>query len=169
MWAATQSQPFLFTSARWGLGGSRRHHLFRHPGELRSGGGSSDVPCSIRVCTSVAQRPEERPCVASIAERLGGALADALRAVPALAPYAGPIAFVTVVVAITYLSLIIGELVPKRLALNGAEAVASLGGCRPPDSRPESNISEVQLGDTERLSVRRVMSSSCSQPFPTKE
>jgi putative hemolysin len=30
-----------------------------------------------------------------------------------------------VVVAITYLSLIIGELVPKRLALNGAEAVAS--------------------------------------------
>ncbi len=44
---------------------------------------------------------------------------------PALAPYAGPIAFGTVVIAITYLSLILGELVPKRLALNGAEAVAS--------------------------------------------
>ena len=56
---------------------------------------------------------------------LAGPLADALRAVPALAPYAGPVAFSTVVVAITYLSLIIGELVPKRLALNGAEAVAS--------------------------------------------
>jgi putative hemolysin len=56
---------------------------------------------------------------------LAGPLADALRAVPALAPYAGPVAFGTVVVAITYLSLIIGELVPKRLALSGAEVVAS--------------------------------------------
>src|SRR3712207_6707046 len=56
---------------------------------------------------------------------LAGPLADALRAVPALAPCAGPVAFGTVVVAITYLSLILGELVPKRLALNGAEGVAS--------------------------------------------
>jgi putative hemolysin len=65
-----------------------------------------------------------------LAGAFGGAtlaepLADALRVVPALAPYAGPIAFGTVVIAITYLSLILGELVPKRLALNGAEAVAS--------------------------------------------
>ena len=52
-------------------------------------------------------------------------LAEALRGVPALAPYAGPLSFGAVVVAITYLSLIIGELVPKRLALNGAEAVVS--------------------------------------------
>jgi putative hemolysin len=56
---------------------------------------------------------------------LAGPLASALRAVPVLAPYAWPIALGTVVVAITYLSLILGELVPKRLALNGAEAVAS--------------------------------------------
>jgi putative hemolysin len=68
--------------------------------------------------------------VGVLAGAFGGAtlarpLADALRAVPALEPYAGPVAFGTVVVAITYLSLIIGELVPKRLALNGAEAVAS--------------------------------------------
>jgi putative hemolysin len=48
-----------------------------------------------------------------------------LRGVPLLAPYAGPIAFGAVVVAITYLSLIIGELVPKRLALNGPETVVS--------------------------------------------
>jgi putative hemolysin len=65
-----------------------------------------------------------------LAGAFGGAtlaepLADDLRAVPLLAPYAGPVAFGAVVVAITYLSLIIGELVPKRLALNGAEAVAS--------------------------------------------
>jgi putative hemolysin len=56
---------------------------------------------------------------------LAGPLAGALRGVPALAPYAGSVAFGAVVVAITYLSLILGELVPKRLALNGAEVVAS--------------------------------------------
>ena len=65
-----------------------------------------------------------------LAGAFGGAtlaepLARALRAVPVLAPYAGPIAFSVVVVAITYLSLILGELVPKRLALNGAESVAA--------------------------------------------
>jgi putative hemolysin len=58
---------------------------------------------------------------ATIAEPLAGVL----RGVPALAPYAGPLAFGVVVVAITYLSLVLGELVPKRLALNGPEAVAS--------------------------------------------
>src|SRR5829696_1395232 len=56
---------------------------------------------------------------------LAGPLAEALRGVPLLAPYAGPIAFSAVVVAITYLSLIIGELVPKRLALNGPETIVS--------------------------------------------
>jgi putative hemolysin len=56
---------------------------------------------------------------------LAGPLAEALRGVPLLAPYAGPLAFGAVVVAITYLSLIIGELVPKRLALNGPETVVS--------------------------------------------
>ena len=54
-----------------------------------------------------------------------GPLAEALRGVPWLAPYAGPLAFGAVVVAITYLSLIVGELVPKRLALNGPETVVS--------------------------------------------
>ncbi|MEF2553630.1 hemolysin family protein [Aurantimonas sp. A2-1-M11] len=39
-------------------------------------------------------------------------------------PYAGTVAFVLVVVVITYLSLVIGELVPKRFALNRAEAIA---------------------------------------------
>ncbi|QIN79921.1 DUF21 domain-containing protein [Rubrobacter marinus] len=58
---------------------------------------------------------------ATLAEPLAGALGT----VPLLAPYATPIAFVVVVTAITYLSLIIGELVPKRLALNDPESVAS--------------------------------------------
>jgi putative hemolysin len=62
---------------------------------------------------------------------LGGAalsrpLAGVLSGIaPGLSPYAGAITFCAVVGAITYLTLILGELVPKRLALNGAETVAS--------------------------------------------
>src|SRR5215212_3108113 len=80
------------------------------------------------------QRAEEGDRRAHAALELAGAfggatlaepLADVLRGSSAIAPYAGPIAFGTVVVAITYLSLILGELVPKRLALNGPEGVAA--------------------------------------------
>src|SRR5690606_7401100 len=45
--------------------------------------------------------------------------------IPALAPYAQAIGFTLVVVAITYFSLIIGELVPKRIALNNPERIAA--------------------------------------------
>ncbi|MGC9349290.1 MAG: hemolysin family protein [Anaerolineae bacterium] len=49
-----------------------------------------------------------------------------LRRVPVLAPYAGFIAAALVVLFVTYVSLVIGELAPKRLALNNAERIASL-------------------------------------------
>jgi len=58
---------------------------------------------------------------ATLAEELAAALED----VPLLAPYAEAIGVAAVVLAITYLSLVVGELVPKRLALNNAERVAS--------------------------------------------
>jgi putative hemolysin len=48
-----------------------------------------------------------------------------LRRVPGLASYSWAVAFGIVVTGITYLSLIIGGLVPKRLALNDPETVAS--------------------------------------------
>jgi putative hemolysin len=46
--------------------------------------------------------------------------------IPDLAPYADTLAITLVVSFITYLSLIIGELVPKTIALNNPEAIASL-------------------------------------------
>ncbi|EKV31838.1 Hemolysin [Caenispirillum salinarum AK4] len=46
--------------------------------------------------------------------------------VPALAPYAEELALAVVVGAITYLSLIVGELVPKRIALAHPERMAAL-------------------------------------------
>jgi putative hemolysin len=58
------------------------------------------------------------------------AIASTLRAsfeqVPAIAPYAETLALAIMVVVLTYLSLIVGELVPKRLALTHPEAIAVL-------------------------------------------
>ena len=59
---------------------------------------------------------------ATVAEMLTGYFS----AFPMLAPYGKTVSFVIVVVAITYLSVIIGELVPKRLALNNPEKLARL-------------------------------------------
>jgi len=47
-----------------------------------------------------------------------------LRLIPWLVPYSEAIAVVTAVLVITYLTLVIGELVPKRLALNNPEQLA---------------------------------------------
>lgn len=59
---------------------------------------------------------------ATIASRL----AVWVKRVPVLAAYSEPISFGIVVLIITYLSLIIGELVPKRLALTHPERIASV-------------------------------------------
>ena len=53
-------------------------------------------------------------------------IAVPVKAIPLLAPYSGAISIGIVVVTLTYFSLIIGELVPKRIALNNAERIASL-------------------------------------------
>jgi putative hemolysin len=49
-----------------------------------------------------------------------------LEGIPALAPYSEAIGVGIVVVGITYLSLVLGELVPKRIAMNAPERVAIL-------------------------------------------
>jgi putative hemolysin len=48
-----------------------------------------------------------------------------LATIPPLAPYAQCVALALVVLLISYRSLILGELAPKRLALQGAGRVAS--------------------------------------------
>lgn len=57
--------------------------------------------------------------------RLSGGVADALANISLIENYADAIAFVIVVSIITYLSLVIGELVPKRLALQHSEGLAA--------------------------------------------
>lgn len=51
-------------------------------------------------------------------------LIDMLTQQPLLLPYAEPLALIVTVVAITYVSVVIGELVPKRLALLRPETIA---------------------------------------------
>ena len=62
---------------------------------------------------------------ATLAEDLGAYLSR----IPPLKPYGEAIGLAIVVLATTYLSLVIGELVPKRLALNSPERIAAVIDC----------------------------------------
>ncbi len=57
---------------------------------------------------------------ATVAERL----TDVLKKISWLAPYASGVSIAIVVLLTTYFSLVIGELIPKRLALNNPEKIA---------------------------------------------
>jgi putative hemolysin len=59
-------------------------------------------------------------------EELAPPLEDYLGRFAALAPYSEALAILTVVVCITYASIILGELVPKQIALKNPERVASI-------------------------------------------
>jgi putative hemolysin len=56
---------------------------------------------------------------------LAKTLSPYIALIPALSASSEPIAFFIVVLIITFLSLVIGELVPKRLALNSPERIAT--------------------------------------------
>lgn len=92
-----------------------------------------------RLALKLAENPERFLSTVQIGITLVGVLAGAfggaslagyvtpwLKEVPWLAEHAEEVAFGLVVAFITYLSLIIGELVPKSLALRNAEGIACL-------------------------------------------
>jgi putative hemolysin len=80
---------------------------------------------------------------ATIAEQLG----QQISRVPSLAPYGEAIGVGIVVLGITYFSLIIGELVPKRFALNHPEQIAKLV------ARPMKLLSRIMSPIVSLLSV----------------
>ena len=56
---------------------------------------------------------------------LAAGLSPLIQEIPVLAPYSEPISIALIVLLITYLTLVFGELIPKRIALNNAESIAS--------------------------------------------
>lgn len=90
-----------------------------------------------RLALDLAEDPSDLLSTTQIGITLVGILAGAfggatlakeiavfLRKIPSLVPYSDSLALLLVVIAITYLSMILGELVPKRLALNNQERMA---------------------------------------------
>src|SRR5690606_19485957 len=57
---------------------------------------------------------------------IAGRLRLMFESMPLVAPYANALSLAIMVVGLTYVSLIVGELVPKRLALTRPEVIASL-------------------------------------------
>jgi putative hemolysin len=57
---------------------------------------------------------------------IAGILSDYLKSVPFIGSYSSGIAFALVVAVITYFSIVVGELIPKSLALNSPEKIASI-------------------------------------------
>lgn len=107
---------------------SRRGRL-----ERLAAGGRADA----RLASALAEDPSRFLAAIQIGMTLIGILAGALSGVlladrlealldlfPAIAAYGKPVAIGVVVVVVTYLSLIIGELVPKQIALKEPEAIA---------------------------------------------
>ena len=102
---------------------------------------------------------------ATLAEELGAWIA----VFPRLAPYSGAIGIGVVVIAITYLSLILGELVPKQLGLNAPETIAAVL------ARPLKLLSKVSspavslLDGSTRLIVRLLGIRPSNEPPVTED
>jgi len=59
-------------------------------------------------------------------EALGGPVSERLERLGMIHDHAGPVGFTLVIILTTYVSLIIGELVPKQLALRSPEPIAAV-------------------------------------------
>lgn len=69
--------------------------------------------------------------ISILAGAFGGAtlanqVAVILKESPLIAPYSGPLSVAIVVLGIAYLTLVIGELVPKRIGLNSPERISAM-------------------------------------------
>jgi putative hemolysin len=104
-----------------------RLHLWANKGDTRA-----------RAALALANAPSHFLSTVQIGITLIGILAGAfggatlaeeiavrLRLIPLVAPYSEVSALSLVVLGITFLSLVLGELVPKQMALNNAERIAS--------------------------------------------
>lgn len=101
---------------------------------------------------------------ATLAEKL----AERVAQVPVLAPYSEGIGLGIVVLGITYLSLIVGELVPKQLALNAPEKIAALVA-RPLRLMSKASAPAVWLLDGSTKLILRLLGTRPSDEPPVTE
>jgi putative hemolysin len=120
----------VFSGAEIAIISARRHRLEQLSAQGRQ---------SARVAMRLADSPNQFLSTVQIGITLIGILSGALggatvaqqlegwvEQVPPLAPYSPALSFGLVVAVITYLSVVVGELVPKRLALANPEQMACL-------------------------------------------
>jgi putative hemolysin len=101
----------------------------------------------------------------TLTARLSAPLAE----IPSIAQYSETAAFVIVVAGITYVSLILGELVPKRLALHNPERIASsMAKSMHVLSRLGSPVVRL-LGGSTRIIVRAFRLQPSQEPPVTQE
>lgn len=101
---------------------------------------------------------------------LSRSLSGYLNRFPFLSPYSHAIAFTVVVLGITYLSLVIGELVPKRLALNSPEKIAAaVAGPMQLLAAIASPVVHLLSTSTELVLKLFGVESSSSEPLVTEE
>lgn len=96
-------------------------------------------------------------------------LSKELKNIPALAPYSETIGLAVVVLVITYFSIVLGELVPKRLAIQNPEKIASIA------ARPMLVLSKILspvvrfLSFSTDLILRIIGARSSTEPPVTEE
>jgi putative hemolysin len=119
----------LFAMTEMALVASRRARL-QHQAEEGSAGAQAALELADSPNRFLSTIQIGITLVGVLAGAFGGAtlaarLTSWFQSVPWLAEYAALAGFGVVVFAITYLSLVVGELVPKRIALTHAEAIAA--------------------------------------------
>src|SRR5262245_22899711 len=120
----------VFVMAEMALVSARKTRLQQMADEGRSGA---------RIAVELASNPDRFLSTTQVGITLVGILigaygertltnrlAPTLEQFPRVAPYRETVAFAIVVVLITYLTLVLGELVPKRIGLHHPERIASL-------------------------------------------
>jgi putative hemolysin len=89
--------------------------------------------------------------------------------IPWLAPYAGVVSLIIVVLLTTYLSLVLGELIPKRLGMNNPEKIASrVAGVMNFISKISSPVVHLLTASTD-LGIKLLGVSASEEPPITEE
>lgn len=99
---------------------------------------------------------------------LAAELAHRLDRVPFLAPYSATLSLALVVLLITYLSLVLGELVPKRVGMANPERIAALIA-RPMQGLSKLTAPAVSLLEVSTQLVARLLGIRASEEPPVTE